>query len=122
MCLVSGSGPVRDVRVSEVTATSLRVHWSAPSTTVGDVLQYSISYEVTQISDCPPDAVNTKPLYVDISSHQLTYELSDLHPHSQYRIAVWVQTAAGPGRKTFTTVSTQHSGDTDSRDYTLHIH
>ena len=103
---------MRDVKVSQVTATSVRVHWSPPSSTGGDLSHYTVSYEVTQMSNCPTEDMEWSPLHADIPPHQTTYEVSGLHPNSQYRVAVWAETAAGPGRKTINELTTLPSGET----------
>lgn len=115
VCIASvdwtGSGPVRDVQVSHVTSDSFRIKWSSPSFTGGALSRYSLSYAVTQMSDCAVDDVEwSSPLY-DIPAGQMTHQVSGLHANSRYQVALWAETEAGSGRKTMHTVKTLSSGE-----------
>ncbi len=103
--VLTGSGPVKNVTTTEVTATSAKAAWLNPNYPNGIIFYYHIILSIQKENSSEYENIM---VFKEDPSQNVLY-LSDMKPYRKYQISVSAFTAAGRGNPTSIEFMTESS-------------
>jgi len=103
------SDPVARLAIVTKSSTSLRLRWSAPSSSNAYVEFYLISYRVRELLACATGPGSWSPL-IDVDADRRWLDVSDLQPFCKYEVKLSAYTMAGQGQSTVAAATTDAAG------------
>jgi len=103
------SDPVTRLEIVTKSSTSLRLRWSAPSSSNARVEFYLISCRVRELLACATGPESWSPL-IDVDADRRWLDISDLLSYCKYEMKLSASTVAGQGQSTTATATTDAAG------------